>query len=98
MTFPTAFRAARPGGVGSTGVGDGIGSFDLLAAGTLAALAWWFYRAALGLWFTNDDFFQLHFVLVHPHLSYLVRPAVWRELPFQMITPLLFASFDLDLS
>ena len=76
----------------------GADRFDLLAAGALAALAWAFYAAALGLWFTNDDFFQLHFVLVHSHLSYLVRPAVWQQLPFQMVTPLLFASFDLDLS
>jgi hypothetical protein len=72
--------------------------FDLLAAAGLAVLAGIFFSPALGLWWTNDDFFQLHFVLVHPPLSYAWQPAVWRELPFQMVTPLLFASFELDLS
>jgi hypothetical protein len=90
-------RSGRVAAGRAAGTG-GPDRFDLLAAAGLAALAWIFYSPALGLWWTNDDFFQLHFVLVHPPLSYAWQPAVWRELPFQMVTPLLFASFDLDLS
>lgn len=70
---------------------------DLLAVCALAGLAWLLYSAILGLWWTNDDFFQMRYVLTHRPLDYTFRPAVWRELPFQMLTPLLFLSLHLDL-
>jgi hypothetical protein len=70
---------------------------DLLAVCALAGLAGLLYSAILGLWWTNDDFFQMRYVLTHRPLDYTFRPAVWRELPFQMLTPLLFLSLHLDL-
>jgi hypothetical protein len=91
-----------PGGEASSSQGADLGrggdGWDLLAAGLLAALAWLCYSAVTRLWWTNDDFFHLHFILIHPPFSYFYDPAVCRQLPVRMITPLLFGSLQLDLS
>lgn len=71
---------------------------DLALAAALAALGWAVYHRALGLWLTFDDFFHLHYLYTTTPGEYLLVPEVWQRLPFKMITPLLFLSFDLDLA
>ena len=69
---------------------------DLLLAALIAAGGWAIYHRALGLWFTYDDFFHLHFLDGAGHWAYFYRPDVWQRLPFKMITQLLFLSLDFD--
>lgn len=71
---------------------------DLVAAGLLLALPWLLYGRALGLWWSEDDFFQLRFALDHAPAEYSFDPEVWRRLPNRVLSPLLFASYDLDLA
>lgn len=71
---------------------------DALAGLVLLALPWLLYRRALGLWWTEDDFFQLRFTAAHGPGGYLLDPEVWRPLPNRVLSPLLFASYDLDLA
>jgi hypothetical protein len=71
---------------------------DVFLAGALAALAWAVYHRATSLWLTYDDFFHLHYLYTTTPAQYLLVPEVWQRLPFKMITPLLFLSFDLDLA
>jgi hypothetical protein len=59
-------------------------------------VGWAVYHRALGLWFTYDDFFHLHFLDGCGPWEYFYRPEVWQRLPFKMITQLLFLSLDLD--
>jgi hypothetical protein len=69
---------------------------DLALAALIAAGGWFVYRRALGLWFTYDDFFHLHFLDGAGPFDYFYRPEVWQRLPFKMITQLLFLSLDFD--
>ncbi len=71
---------------------------DALLALALGALGWAVYHRALGLWLTYDDFFHLHYLYTYSPAQYLFNPEIWQRLPFKMITPLLFLSFDLDLA
>ncbi len=71
---------------------------DLVAGLLLVAATWLLYRRVLGLWFTYDDFFNLRWVLAYHPGQYCLDPAVWRRLPFRMLTPLLFVSHDVDLA
>ncbi len=71
---------------------------DLLLALAVAAGGWAVYHRALGLWFTYDDFFHLHFLNGAGPFEYFYRPEVWQRLPFKMITQLLFLSLDADQS
>jgi hypothetical protein len=71
---------------------------DGLAALALLALPWLLYGAALDLWWTQDDFFQLRFAAGHEIAEYALDPGVWQRLPNQVLTPLLFASYELDLA
>lgn len=74
------------------------GLADALAPLALLALPFLLFRDALGLWWTEDDFFQLRYALGHGPLDYGLDPAVWRLLPNRVLSPLLFASYDLDLA
>ena len=71
---------------------------DLSLAALLAAFGGLVYQRALGLWLTYDDFFHLHYLYTTTPAEYLLKPEIWQRLPFKMITPLLFLSFDLDLA
>jgi hypothetical protein len=71
---------------------------DAALAAALAALPFALFRGALGLWWTEDDFFQLRYALGHGPLEYGLDPEVWRLLPNRVLSPLLFASYDLDLA
>lgn len=71
---------------------------DLAAGLLLVAATWLLYRRALGLWFTHDDFFHLRWVMSHRPAQFFLNPGAWRRLPFRMLTPLLFVSYDLDLA
>jgi hypothetical protein len=71
---------------------------DLLAGLALLVLPWLLYGGALELWWTQDDFFQLRFTARHGPAGYLLDPEVWRQLPNRVLSPLLFASYDLDLA
>lgn len=71
---------------------------DLALAALLGAIGWAVYHRTLGLWLTYDDFFHLHYLYTTTPGEYLLEPEVWQRLPFKMITPLLFLSFDLDLA
>lgn len=70
-----------------------LGLHCLLVAVFLFAM----YGDAIEQWWTLDDPFHLHFLATHD-LSYLWTPAIWRELPFRMFTPLQFLSYELDLA
>lgn len=83
MTSPIPWRRAVP---------------DAFLALALGALGWAVYHRALGLWLTYDDFFHLHYLYTYSPRQYLFDPEIWQRLPFKMITPLLFLSFDLDLA
>jgi hypothetical protein len=69
---------------------------DLLLAALVAAGGWVTYHRALGLWFTYDDFFHLHFLNGAGHWAYFYKPEVWQRLPFKMMTQLLFLSLAFD--
>lgn len=71
---------------------------DGLAAVALLALPWLLYGAAFDLWWTHDDFFQLRFTAAHAPWEYGLDPGVWRLLSNRVLSPLLFASYDLDLA
>jgi hypothetical protein len=71
-------------------------ALDLIVAALIAVLGWSVYHRALGLWFTYDDFFHLHFLNGAGPWEYFYRPEVWQRLPFKMITQLLFLSLDFD--
>jgi hypothetical protein len=71
---------------------------DLALAALLGLAGVLVYGRALGLWLTYDDFFHLHYLYTTTPAEYLLKPEVWQRLPFKMITPLLFLSFDLDLA
>jgi hypothetical protein len=72
------------------------GRRDLALAALIAVSGWAVYHRALGLWFTYDDFFHLHFLDGAGPWEYFYRPEVWQRLPFKMITQLLFLSLDFD--
>lgn len=69
---------------------------DVVLAALVAVVGWAVYHRALGLWFTYDDIFHLHFLDGCGLWEYFYRPEVWQRLPFKMITQLLFLSLDLD--
>lgn len=71
---------------------------DALAAGSLLVLPWLLYGAALDLWWTQDDFFQVRFATTYAPVEYTFEPEVWRTLPNQVLSPLLFVSYDVDLA
>lgn len=71
---------------------------DGLAAVALLLLPWLLYGRARELWWTQDDFFQLRFASRFGFGEYLLDPEVWRQLPNRVLSPLLFASYDLDLA
>ncbi|HEX5720557.1 MAG TPA: hypothetical protein VF179_30660 [Thermoanaerobaculia bacterium] len=71
---------------------------ELALAVLLGTCGWSVYHRALGLWLTYDDFFHLHYLYTWTPAEYLLDPEVWQRLPFKMVTPLLFLSFDLDLA
>lgn len=71
---------------------------DLLAVFLLLALPWILYGQVLGLWWSEDDFFQLRYALDHGPAEYSFEPEVWRRLPNRVLSPLLFVSYDLDLA
>lgn len=78
----TGYRAAA----------DGLASLALLALPGLL------YGGALDLWWTHDDFFQIRYTLAHAPWEYSLDPEIWRLLPNRVLSPLLFASYDLDLA
>jgi hypothetical protein len=74
------------------------GWLDLLAAALLLGLTFGLYHAALGFFWQADDFYNLRFSSHHTPLQVLLSAKTWAELPFKMVTPLLFHSFQLDLA
>ncbi len=70
---------------------------DLAAAAALAAAVLLLDHRSLQLWWSHDDFFNLHFVADHHPWAYCFDPRVWRLLPMRLLTPLLFLSMHLDL-
>jgi hypothetical protein len=68
---------------------------ELLAGAALLAVTGWLYHGALWLWWLEDDFFHLLHVHAWGPADYALDPALW---PFRNVTPLLLASYDLDLT
>lgn len=64
----------------------------------LVALTAALYGSVVRQWWLADDFFNLRWVRAWRPADYLLNPVVWRQLPFRTVTPLLFASHDLDLA
>lgn len=73
-------------------------ALDAALALVLLALPWLLYGSALDLWWTEDDFLQLRYTLEHAPAEYTFDPEVWQRLPNRVLSPLLFASYDLDLA
>ena len=71
---------------------------DAAAAAALLALPWLLYGGVLGLWWTEDDFHQVRYAAEHSPAAYALDPEVRGKLPNRLLTPLLFASYDLDLA
>ena len=71
---------------------------DAGASLLLLVLAFALYRESLGLWWQGDDFHQLLFAHEWGPVEYCLDPEVWGQLPFRMLTPLLFLSFEADLA
>jgi hypothetical protein len=69
---------------------------DAVIAAALALLAGVLYHRTLGFWWSDDDFFNLHFLSTFGPGEIAFDPEVWRRLPFRMLTPLLFLSLQLD--
>lgn len=63
----------------------------------LIVLTWLLYGGVTRLWWLDDDLFNLRFVRAFSPRDYCLNPAVWQSLPFRMLTPLLFVSYDADL-
>lgn len=75
-----------------------LGARDVLAAAGLLALVLLLCAPVVRLGWTWDDPFQLRFTESHAPLGYAFDPEVWAELRKPLLTPLLFASYDLDLA
>lgn len=71
---------------------------DAAAALMLLTLPWLLYGSALDLWWSHDDFFQLGFAHDHSPGEYFLDPAAQERLPNRVLSPMLFASYDLDLA
>lgn len=71
---------------------------DLLAVVVLICLPWLLYGDALELWWSEDDYFQIRYTAEHSPAAYTFDPAVKAKLPNRVLSPLLFASYDLDLA
>lgn len=70
---------------------DGVVAVALLLMVT--ALSW----TTRILYWLFDDAFHLLFLLEHGPTGYLFAPSVWKQLPFQMFTPLQMISYEIDL-
>lgn len=75
-----------------------LGWVDGFAAALLLGLTFGLYHAALGFFWQADDFYNLRFSSHHTPIQILLSSETWAELPFKMVTPLLFHSFQLDLA
>jgi hypothetical protein len=71
---------------------------DALYITALVAGVWWMYRAAFDLWWLYDDAFHLRLVSTKGLGAFFSSPSFWRSLPNPVFTPLLFASWQLDLT
>jgi hypothetical protein len=91
-TLPGEALPGQPGQRRRAVLLDGLAVLALVAA--TAAL----YHQVLDLWWISDDFFNLRWANAWTPADYTFDPAVWRQLPFRMLTPLLFASYDTDLA
>lgn len=68
------------------------------AVALLAVLVWIVGHPVLDLFWTYDDPFLLRWTEKHSVLQAFADPAAARGLPFRLLTPLLFTSFELDLA
>lgn len=71
---------------------------DLALPLLLLAATFVLFHRALDLFWHADDFYNLRFARHHTALQILVSPETWAELPFKMVTPLMFHSFQVDLA
>ena len=69
---------------------------DLGVAAAVAVAAVLAVPGTRGLWFAEDDFFQVRWVAKHSFLEILGSPETWAELPMRLLTPGLFLSLKLD--
>ena len=74
------------------------GLADALAALVPPALVALLYGSATRLFWLSDDFYNLRYVRDWRPAQYCLDPEVWQRLPFRMLTPLVFVSYDLDLA
>jgi hypothetical protein len=88
---PRPAAEARP----SPGKARALDGAAIVALLGLVALL---YQAARHLWWVSDDFFNLLWVRAWHPSQYCLEPAVWQQLPFRMLTPLVFVSYDADLA
>lgn len=75
-----------------------LGGLDGLLGMLLAILVGVLGSATLDLFWTYDDPFLLRWAEEHDVMQAFLDPVATRNLPFRLLTPLLFASFELDLA
>ena len=72
--------------------------WDTLACASIAAAVALLYRKVTHLWWTFDDAYLIHIASVRRWTEYFANGEVWRSMPQHLFTPLLTASYDIELS
>lgn len=71
---------------------------DFVAALALSASPFLLYGSVTKLFWTWDDAFLLRVAHSHRVGEYFFSPTLWRSMPMRLFTPLLMASYDVELS
>ena len=71
---------------------------DAVACGGLAAAVLLLYRKIVALWWMYDDAYLIHIAVVRRWTEYFANRDVWQSMPQHLFTPLLTASYDVELS
>src|SRR5207244_6656760 len=71
---------------------------DVGIAALLFLAVWLLYHDVLRLWWTYDDGYHLHTAVTYSVWQYFSDPVVGRSIVSHLFTPLLQASYDVELS
>jgi hypothetical protein len=71
---------------------------DVGVAAFLSLAVWLLYHDVLRLWWTYDDGYHLHTAVTYSVWQYFFDPVVGRSIVSHLFTPLLQASYDVELS
>jgi hypothetical protein len=71
---------------------------DALLVAAILITVWLLYHKVTRLWWIWDDTYLLHIVSEHRLLDYFADGSVWLSMPQQLFTPLLTASYHVELT